>query len=169
MTSVTIPEPRGEGFRFLGYRPGKARLEWICEHLGREAFVQELEHALDRIPQDLAGPWKSLFTEKQALAREIRVHVYTLLAERISPNRFRELIEDHHEFEKDTFLTLLDSHVRLFFLLIPQVADTVARYEALCRAFDQADQALARHLTDGAETDNAARVIVNQTIRRLMP
>ncbi len=171
-SNYEIPPPRGEQFRFFGLRPTTEDLQWIMDAIGLEKFKEELETDLNSlIWRDFINNWRRLLATREGLAREIRAKVYGLLAGKISKTRFQELVEDKYEFEKDTFLALLDSHARYFLILIPEVGRIVRQYDVLIESFDQANSQftgiLHRQFPKMTHEPDARRILIRLTLQRL--
>lgn len=167
-----IPPPRGSRFRFLGVRPCMEDLTWIAEGVGLDRFRSELETTIQSIkPQDLARNWRNLILGLDHLSLKIRAMVYERLTGRIPMDRFRDLVEDAHEFEKDTFLAVLDSHARYFLILIPEIGEIVSLYGRLLKEFDEANVLLGESLHQSfPETEHepdARRIVIAITLKRL--
>jgi len=172
ITRWEIPPPRGMRFRFLGVRPEMEDLKWIAEGVGLNRFRAELETTIRSLKaQDLARNWKNLIVGIDHLSLTIRAMVYEALMGRIPKDRFRDLTEDAHEFEKDTFLAILNSHARYFLILIPEIGEIVTMYCKLLKEFDETNDLLGESLhqsfPETKHEPDARRIVIHLTLERL--
>lgn len=167
-----IPPPRGEPFRFLGLMPSLEDLEWISQNVGMEEFREEIAQTIAGLPkQHMVRIWSATLDEMQGLRKKIRYIVYSLLMNRIPDHRFEELIHDVHSLDEDTFLALLDSHARHYFVLIPKISALVIEYDRILSSFWSRNMALASILSDHFgwphETTDAREIIIAETLKRV--
>lgn len=147
-------------------------LLWITEGIGLKRFRAELGITIQSLkPQNLVRHWQNLVFGIDHLSLTIRAMVYERLMERMPRDRFRDLIEDAHEFEKDTFLAILESHARYFLILIPEIGDIVTMYCKLLKEFDEANVSLGESLhksfPETEDEPDARRIVINLTLKRL--
>lgn len=167
-----IPAPRGEPYKFLGIRPDQKDLEWITENVGLDEFRAEIDRTIAALPKKhMIRIWVTELDEKDVFRKKLRSRIYGLLKSRIPDHRFNELITDVHEFQKDTLLAVLDSHVRYFFVLIPEISEDILEYDRIISRLESRNTALATILSDYFKwppgVQNAGVIIIQETLNRL--